>query len=181
MKYIYSLLVLAFFMLNACKSDKTPEISLSQSIESLEDSIFTENGGIVPNQEENARKLTTVYEEYAASGVPDSVAVASLFKAAGLAENANKSYAKAVQILHEIYTKYPNSPRAADAEFYEAFMYGNVLKDYDKAKELYEAFLAKYPDSEMATSIKAELASFGKTPEQQLEEIMKKNAQQESK
>ena len=33
MKYIYSLLVLAFFMLNACKSDKTPEMSLSQSIQ----------------------------------------------------------------------------------------------------------------------------------------------------
>ncbi len=175
MKYNYLIISFSILIigLNACKSDvKTSNNALS--IESLEDSVFTDDGGIRPMQEENAHKLTAAYEAYAASGVADSVAVEALFKAAAVAKNTTSSYAKSIQILNQIYTKYPTSPRAASAEFIEAYTYANDLQDSEKGKQLYEAFLKKYPTHPMAATAQLELQNIGKTAEEMVESFQKK-------
>jgi TolA-binding protein len=170
--YIATLSV-AIFVINACKSDTKATVDLKTAIENLEDSIFTKEGGIKPLQEDNGRKLTAAYEEYAASGVADTVAIEALNKAAAIAKNVNQGYAKSIQLLKQIYTNYPESPRAADAEFLEAYTYSNDLQDYDTAQKLYTAFIQKYPKHQMYKSAVLELKNLGKTPEMMIEEFKK--------
>jgi tetratricopeptide (TPR) repeat protein len=174
-KLLYiSTLFVAVFAINACKSDNKATTDLKTTIAALEDSIFTKEGGIKPLQEENGRKLTTAYEEYAVSGIPDSIAVEVLNKAAAIAKNVNGSYAKSIQLLQQIYTNYPESPRAADAEFMEAYTY-NELQDYDTAQKLYNTFIQKHPKHPMYQTAILELQNLGKTNEMVLEEIIKMN------
>lgn len=176
-KLLYiSTLFVAICTINACKSDTKATTDLKTTITALEDSIFTKEGGIKPLQEENGRKLTAAYEEYAVSGIPDSVAVEVLNKAAAIAKNVNGSYAKSIQLLKQIYTNYPESPRAADAEFMEAYTYANDLQDYDTAKKLYDAFMQKHPKHPMYETAILEVKNLGKTPEMMIEEF-KKNGQ----
>ena len=56
------------------------------------------------------------------------------------------------------------------------FVYANDLGNADKAKQTYEDFLKRYPKDELAESARAELKNLGKTPEQILEEMNRKNA-----
>jgi TolA-binding protein len=171
-KLLYiSTLFIAILAINACNSENKATTDLKASITALEDSIFTKDGGINPLQEENGRKLTSAYEEYAASGVPDSVAIEVLNKAAAIAKSVNGSYAKSVQLLNQIYTNYPKSPRAADAEFMEAYTYANDLQDYDTAQKLYNAFIQKHPKHPMFQTAILELKNLGKTPEMIIEEF----------
>jgi TolA-binding protein len=172
--YIATLSV-AIFAINACKSDTKATVDLTTTISNLEDSIFTKEGGIKPLQQENGRKLTTAYEEYAASGVADTVAIEALNKAAAIAKNVTGSYAKSIQLLKQIYTDYPESPRAADAEFLEAYTYANDLQDYDTAQKLYMAFTKKHPNHPMFSTTVLELKNLGKTPEMMIEEFKKMN------
>jgi hypothetical protein len=175
-KLLYiSTLFVAIFAINACKSDTKATTDLKTTIAALEDSIFTKEGGIKPLQEENGRKLVVAYEEYALSGVADTVAIEALYKASAIAKNVNGSYAKSVQLLHQIYTNYPESPRAADAEFMEAYTYANDLQDDDTAKKLYDAFIQKHPNHQMYETAILEIKNLGKTPEMMVEEF-KKNA-----
>jgi TolA-binding protein len=85
------------------------------------------------------------------------------------------SYAKSIQLLKQIYTDYPESPRAADAEFLEAYTYANDLQDYDTAQKLYMAFTKKHPNHPMFSTTVLELKNLGKTPEMMIEEFKKMN------
>lgn len=176
--YIFAVLI-AVISINAC-TEKPSQANLEKQISILEDSVFTENMEVNPFQQENVVALSEKYQTYAETeGTPDSSAVDALFKAVALAKNVNKSYAKAIQLLNKIHTKYPKSPRASTALFYEGFTYANDLQDYDKAKKVYDNFLAKYPNDPMAISVMAEIENLGKTPDQIIEEFQKKAAAEE--
>ncbi|MFT5834337.1 MAG: tetratricopeptide (TPR) repeat protein [Cognaticolwellia sp.] len=176
MKYIYLLFAIAIISLNSCKSDITTASDENLSIEALEDSIFTKEGGIKPAQDTNGKKLIAAYEALAASDVPDSVAVEMLFKAAAIAKNVNRDFTKSVEVLNKLYKDFPKSPRAGDAQFMEAYTYANDMQDYDKAKKLYDTFLAQYPDHAMFKTGVLEVRNLGKTPEMMIEEFKKRNA-----
>ncbi len=59
--------------------------------------------------------------------------------------------------------------------FLMAFAYENYLKDTEKAKQAYEAFLKKYPENQLARDAKFSLDNLGKSPEEVMDMILKKN------
>ena len=65
--------------------------------------------------------------------------------------------------------RYPEMQPSALSLFLVGYIYGNNLHMYDSAKYHYEHFLQKYPDHELAPSVKMELETMGKSPQQVLE------------
>ncbi len=49
------------------------------------------------------------------------------------------------------------------------FILANELNKTEEAKVIYEEFLKKYPDNQLAGSVKLELESIGKSPEEILQ------------
>lgn len=180
-KYFYFLFAFAIIGLTACQSEQSEadsveeNVDLATQIKSLEDSVFTENReGFRPMQDENARLLTAKYQAFAKTDVEETKAIDALFKAVSLAQNVNRSYAKAAQLLNQIYTDYPESNGAIRAKFDEAYLYANVINDHDKAKELYEIFIKNHPDSEYTTIAKQDLSILGKSLDDILKEAKEK-------
>ncbi|KAA0251995.1 MAG: hypothetical protein EDM75_12480 [Chlorobiota bacterium] len=63
------------------------------------------------------------------------------------------------------------------ALFYAGFIYGNELGDIAKATENYNLLIKEYPEHPAAKLAKDDLALLGKTPEELLNEALKKNEQ----
>lgn len=172
-KYFYFLFAFAIISLTACQSEQS-EADLATEIKSLEDSVFTENReAFRPMQDKNARLLTEKYEAFAKTEVEETEAIDALFKAVSVAQY-NKSYAKAAQLLQQIYTKYPESNGAVRARFDEAYLYDDKIQNIDKAKELYEAFIKDYPDSEYKILAEQSLSVLGKSLDDVLKEAKEK-------
>lgn len=166
--YYYLLFAFAIISWSACQ-EKQDEAGLSTDIASLEDSVFTANReAFRPLQEENARLLVEKYEAFAKTVAEENQAIDALFKAVSVAQY-NKSYAKAAQLLAQIYTTYPDSNAAARARFDEAFLYDDKIKNTEKARELYEAIIKDFPDSDYKILAEQSLSILGKN----LEDILK--------
>lgn len=172
-KYFYLLFAFAIISLTACQSGES-EADLGADIKALEDSVFTENReGFRPMQDENARLLVEKYEAFANAEAEETEAIDALFKGVSIAQYS-KSYAKAAQLLQQIYTDYPESNGAIRARFDEAYLYDDKIKNTDKAKELYEAFIKDYPDNEYTILAKQSLSVLGKSLEDILKEAKEK-------
>lgn len=172
-KYTYLLFAFAIISLTACQSEQNTA-DLASQIKSLEDSVFTENREAFRSmQDDNGRLLTEKYEAFAKTDVEETQAIDALFKAVSIAQY-NRSYAKAAQLLKQIYTDYPESNGAVRARFDEAYLYDDKIKDIDKAKELYEAFLKDYPDSKYKVLAEQSLSVLGKSLDDILKEAKEK-------
>jgi tetratricopeptide (TPR) repeat protein len=66
------------------------------------------------------------------------------------------------------YQEYPDMQPSALSLFLTGYIYNNNLQMFDSAKFFYEQFLRKYPDHELAPSVRFELESLGKLPQQAL-------------
>ncbi len=66
--------------------------------------------------------------------------------------------------------RYSDMQPGALSLFLVGYIYGNNLHLYDSAKIYYERFLVKYPGHELIPSVKLELESLGKSPQQVLDE-----------
>jgi len=175
-KYFHFIFAFGIICLTACQSEENKEdatagiVDLATEIKALEDSVYTENReGFRLMQEKNARLLIEKYEAFAKTAVEETEAIDALFKAISVAQY-NKSYAKAAQLLKEIYTKYPKSNGAVRARFDEAYLYDDKIQNFDKAKELYEAFIKDYPDSKYTTTAEQCLSILG----EDLDDILKR-------
>lgn len=72
------------------------------------------------------------------------------------------------------YQQYPDMDPSALSLFLVGYIYGNNLQVYDSAKVFYEMFLEKYPNHDLAPSIKLELETLGKSPQEVLNEQARK-------
>lgn len=65
---------------------------------------------------------------------------------------------------------YPEMQPASLSLFLVGYLYGNNLQMKDSAKFYLEEFLKRYPNSELVPSVRLELESLGRSPEEVLEQ-----------
>jgi len=66
------------------------------------------------------------------------------------------------------YEQYPEMQPAALSLFLTGYIYNNNLQMFDSAKIYYEKFLQKFPNHDLAPTVKLELESIGKSPQEVL-------------
>lgn len=66
--------------------------------------------------------------------------------------------------------QYPEMQPASLSLFLVGYLYGNNLQMKDSAKYYLEEFLKRYPNSELVSSVRLELESLGKSPQEVLEQ-----------
>jgi TolA-binding protein len=71
--------------------------------------------------------------------------------------------------------QYPDLQPAAVSLFLVGYIYGNNLQNNDSARFYLQEFLVKYPLHDLAPSVKLELESIGKSPQEALNELTTKN------
>ncbi|MFA5833539.1 MAG: tetratricopeptide repeat protein [Bacteroidota bacterium] len=69
--------------------------------------------------------------------------------------------------------RFPTMQPAALSLFLIGYIYGNNLNMNDSAKIYYEQFLTQYPNHDLVPSVKLELESLGKSPQEVLEQTTK--------
>ncbi|MEZ5056207.1 MAG: hypothetical protein R2879_04135 [Saprospiraceae bacterium] len=121
-----------------------------------------------------AREFVMACENFVLSQPKDSLCPQFLIDAATISRNLGEKE-QVIDLFQWVYMDYPNSPKAGDAKFMEAFTYDSDLKDYDRARESYETFINSYPQHPFAESAKAMLANLGKSDEEILKELEAKN------
>lgn len=101
-------------------------------------------------------------------------------------EDANLHFATLQQpdagltLLNMVVTNYPNTRHAPDALMAIGYIYENSRKDTATAKATYKQVIQKYPNSKAATDAQLSLQNMGKSPEQQLQEILDKQKKDSS-
>jgi len=136
---------------------------LAQSLDSMASRIINPQTGQLDPRIANDYVQTC---ELTALLLPKSADAAKLLYKAGDVSRAAGAYDKALEYFEQTFTAYPDSDRAPEALFMQAFTLDNDLKRYDEAKVLYEAFLTKYPNDDFADDAKFLLENLGKSEEE---------------
>lgn len=139
-----------------------------QRLRGFAEKMFADSTGVF--NPKIAASFVPACENFALSQPADSLSPVFLMDAATIARNLNQTQ-KVLELFKWVYEKYPNSSKAGDAKFSEAFTFDNDLKDFDRAKVAYEAFLKDYPDHPFAPSAKVMLKNLGKSDEQIIREL----------
>lgn len=71
------------------------------------------------------------------------------------------------------YEHYSEMQPAALSLFLTGYIYNNNLQMSDSAKHFYEKFLQQYPNHDLAPTVKYELQSLGKSPQETLNSLQK--------
>jgi len=96
-----------------------------------------------------------------------------LFNAAEVSRTL-KTFDKTLYLYDWIIEKYPKYEKAPTALFLKGFILENELNNKEKAIETYREFLQKYPSNELADDVQFLLDNIGKSNEEILEMIEKK-------
>ncbi len=86
-----------------------------------------------------------------------------------------QTYDKCISLFDWIVEKYPNHPKAESASFMKGFIFDNDLKDTATAHKFYNEFIQKYPKSEFVDDAQMLIKNLGKSEEEILQELQKKN------
>lgn len=121
-----------------------------------------------------ANDAIKLYTDYALYFPTDTLAPEYLFKAGEVA-TASKKYKKALEQYETILSKYADYKHYKETMYLKAFLLDNFLNDDAAAKVVYEEVIAKYPTTNYAKDAKTAIQNLGKTDEQLMEEIKKKN------
>ncbi|MBA3648102.1 MAG: tetratricopeptide repeat protein [Chitinophagales bacterium] len=172
MRTFLFLLVLSLFI--SCERAREKEVvQINASIDSV--NKYLENGTIdsarTQKTEESINRFVQFYSK-------DSLASKYLFQLAVIYEK-QRSFAKSLTTLEQVYQKYPSSKEAPNAVFLQGFLYANVLNNLNKAKEKYQLYLSKYSNinPKVTRDVQLEIQNLGKTPDEILKEIQEKSKQ----
>lgn len=121
-----------------------------------------------------ANNAITLYTEFALYFPEDTLAPEYLFKAGEVA-TAAKKYKRALDCYENILMNYTDYKHYRESLYLKAFLLDNFLNDDVAAKVVYKEVIKKFPDSNYAKDAKAAIDNLGKTDEQIIEEIKKKN------
>lgn len=156
-------------LLSACKNS-TPTETIDKAVAEYQQSA-KQTG--MPSKGK-ADTLLQAYQAFVDQNPNDAQTPEYLFKM-GEIYQFHQQYDKGIATYQTIIDKYPKYDKAPQAMFLMAFAYENYLKDTNKAKTAYEAFLQKYPTHQLAKDAQFSLDNLGKTPEEVMEMILKKN------
>lgn len=165
MNKLHALVVVLVIVFASCNSPKEKAIQQIKQMKA-NDTVFS------PQAIED---LKAAYLDFAAKYPDDEMAPELIFKAAQRC-NVIAQHKQAIDLFQSIIEKYPSSRVSEEALFLQGYVYENSMQDYAKAKQTYEQFMLKYPNSELAEDAKMAIRNLGKSPEQALEEILKKQA-----
>ncbi len=121
-----------------------------------------------------ALKAIQAYTNYFNAFPKDSVCAEYLFKAAEIADNSG-DYINAIKLYNSCYENFPKFPLHIEALYFQGLIYADKLKDYPKAKERFEKLIWAYPKSDLAEQSKATMLMMGKSDEELIKELEKKN------
>jgi tetratricopeptide (TPR) repeat protein len=88
------------------------------------------------------------------------------------------TYDKCISLFDWIIEKYPTHLKAENAAFMKGFLFDNDLKDTATARKFYLEFIKKYPKSEFVDDAQMLISNLGKSEEEILEELQRKNKAQ---
>jgi TolA-binding protein len=97
-----------------------------------------------------------------------------LFDAAETARSI-RAFGKALDLYAWVCEGFPESTRASQALFLQAFTLDNDLGRYDEARIKYQAFLESYPENEFADDAQFLLENLGKSEEEIIRAFEEKN------
>ena len=156
------------------------ETALTQRMTNLEKMIKDSSQLVVRNG--IMRELARAYQQYAIVKPNAEDATSKLLKSAEY-YGAAGDFINATTILKSIIELHPKTDFAKNAMFQSAYLYSEMIR-YDKdkkaeysnsSKEYYEMLIKDFPNDPLAEQSKLLIESVGKTAEELLEEILKKN------
>lgn len=124
--------------------------------------------------ESSARVFVDACEAFAMALPEDPESPEYLFKAAETS-NTLRTYEKSFSLYDWIIDNYPRHDRAPISLFMKGFLFDGTLNDSTNAARYYNEFLEKYPSNQFAKDARILLENLGKTDEEVLQDLMKKN------
>ncbi len=123
-----------------------------------------------------ASQAIKAYDDFVRMFPGDSLAPDFLFKA-GEITTAAKQYPQALIYYQTITGKYPKYKLVDFSLYMQGVLLDNYLNDDAKAKVIYDEVIDKYPNSNYANDAKAAINNLGKSDDELIKEIKKKNGQ----
>ncbi|MCO6478622.1 MAG: tetratricopeptide repeat protein [Phaeodactylibacter sp.] len=177
---VYQALIRAFPDSEEAKAalDKLPEglLALEARIEEMGGRIFDDSTGRIEYRVANNFIQST--ELYALILPQSDKAPDMLYKGAEIARTI-RSFDKALQLYAQVSEQYPESGRAPQALFMQAFTLDSDLRRFDDARVLYEKFIADYPDDDFVDDAGILLENLGKDDEEIIRSFTEKNEEAE--
>ena len=152
------------------KTQQTPEDYLV----SLAKSIFPDT--MNSYDKEKAFNYVDACEAYALV-LPNSDKSPEFLFSAAQTSKLLQTYDKCISLFDWIIEKYPTTVKAENSAFMKGFLFDNDLKDTATARKFYNEFIQKYPKSEFVDDAQMLIKNLGKSEEEILQELQKKNPQ----
>ncbi len=157
-------------ILSKLKQQQAPE----EYLVNLAKSIFPDT--MNSYDKEKAFNYVDACEAYALV-LPNSDKTPEFLFSAAQTSKLLQTYDKCISLFDWIIEKYPTNPKAENASFMKGFLFDNDLKDSATARKFYTEFIEKYPKSEFVDDAQMLIKNLGKSEEEILKELQKKNPQ----
>jgi outer membrane protein assembly factor BamD (BamD/ComL family) len=157
-------------ILSKLKQQQAPE----EYLVNLAKSIFPDT--MNSYDKEKAFNYVDACEAYALV-LPNSDKTPEFLFSAAQTSKLLQTYDKCISLFDWIIEKYPTNPKAENASFMKGFLFDNDLKDSATAHKFYNEFIEKYPKSEFVDDAQMLIKNLGKSEEEILKELQKKNPQ----
>lgn len=155
-------------LLSKLKQQLTPE----EYLVNLAKSIFPDT--VNSYDKEKAFNYVDACEAYALV-LPNSDKSPEFLFSAAQTSKLLQTYDKCISLFDWIIEKYPTHIKAENSSFMKGFLFDNDLKDTAIARKFYLEFIEKYPKSEFVDDAQMLISNLGKSEEEILKELQKKN------
>ncbi len=161
----FSLLIMYF---TACRENTESE---AESLKELRQQFWKDKSSQA--NVEKAAKLDSAYKNYINNNPEDTNNAEYLFENAKLHADPHllNHPDVAINLLEQLYHKYPKSPRAPEAMYQTAYMLENILMLPDNARNRYQLVIDTYPDHPFAKEARVLVKYVGKDPTEALKAI----------
>jgi len=126
---------------------------------------------------EAATELENTYVDFIENYKDDSIYADILFNA-GSHATTNKSSRLAVDLLTEFVEKFPENEKIPEAYVDLAIVYELQMFDLENAEKYLLKFKKEFPEHELIEVVNQQYDNLGKTPEEIMEEILKKQQEE---
>ncbi|MCG8330965.1 MAG: tetratricopeptide repeat protein [Chitinophagales bacterium] len=175
-------LIIFLFAAVACNSSSKNEGDgipkdrgqLASQIKSLEETLL-EKINEPTLDTTTANSLIKKSRAFAKQFPQDTLSPEFLFRAADVARGIGQ-YQTAIEMWHQVETKYESYKKAPEALFLQGFTYDNSMGELENAAKHYQRFLTKHPKHPIASDVQMllEVAKSGKSPEELIQEFEQK-------
>ncbi len=167
--------IILFMALFACKNKKT-ELRNQElnELNNLKEQFYQDlYAGHIDAKK--APLLAEKYEAFLSNWPKDSLCPRLLIELGSIYLNFMGDPNRAIQTFQRVENDYKKSDKLLESYFAIAEVYHDYLKEYDNAADYYKKIISEFPDDPLAKQAQILLDNLGKSPEELLNEIMKKN------